>query len=77
MIKLLKKKRQSVINTNLELDVLYIDKHDLQQELRETPMWNLTGRTQGVIAREIQKKERDFRAKEREFEKIYTEHLYF
>ena len=38
-------------------------------------MWNLTGRTQGVIAKEIQKKERDIRAKEREFEKIYTEHL--
>jgi hypothetical protein len=50
-----------------------MDKNDLQQELRETPIWNLTGRTQGVIAREIQKKERDIRAKEKEFEKIYTE----
>jgi hypothetical protein len=75
MIKLLNRKKQAVINSNLELDLLYMDKHDLTEELKQTPVWNLTGRTQRVIAQEMQAKDREIRAKEREFQQIYTEHL--
>ena len=75
MIKLLNKKKQAVVNSNLELDLLYMDKHDLSEELKQTPVWNMTGRTQRVIATEMQAKDREIRAKEREFQQIYTEHL--
>jgi hypothetical protein len=75
MIKILNKKRQAVVNANLELELLYMHRQDLREELRETPLWNMTGRTQRVIAQEIQAKDRDIRAAEREFEKIHIEHL--
>ena len=52
-----------------------MDKQDLTEELKHTPVWNLTGRTQRVIAQEMQAKDREIRAKEREFQQIYTEHL--
>ena len=54
------------------LEDLFMKENALHQELITTPVWNLFGITQAVVTREILNIERDIRAEEREYQKIYT-----
>ncbi len=58
-----------------DVEDLFMKFSELHQELITTPFWNLTGRTQAVVAREKANIERDMRAEEREYQKIYTDFL--
>ena len=49
--------------------------YELHNELVNTSFWTLTGRTQQVVARENRNIERDIRASEREYEKLYTDFI--
>ncbi len=56
------------------LENLFMKETELQQELINTPVWNLFGRTQAVVAREKANIARDIRAEQREYKKLVTEY---
>ena len=70
-----KRKEKEADKQKKKLEDLFMKHNELHQELITTPVWNMFGRTQAVVAREKANIERDMRVEEREYQKIYTDFI--
>ncbi len=74
MMIIAQRKEKEVDKQKKVLEDLFMKENQLHQELITTPVWNLFGRTQAVVAREKANISRDIRVEQREYKKLVTEY---